>query len=99
MINAEHVVVEPAGTRESATDGFSDEARNGKRVSVERALYEFQNGRIGPGGRAAVCSRSFSPIERHGGDVAAQACSLGCLPSVNRSALQIDYHRNRDAVG
>jgi len=62
MINAEHVVVEPAGTRESATDGFSDEARNGKRVSVERALYEFQNGRIGPGGRAAVCVPNFAAV-------------------------------------
>src|SRR6266436_3168457 len=62
LLEFPHVVVEPAGTRESATDGFSDEARNGKRVSVERALYEFQNGRIGPGGRAAVCVTDFAAV-------------------------------------
>jgi DNA-binding transcriptional LysR family regulator len=62
LLEFPHVVVEPAGTRESATDGFSDEARSGKRVSVERALYEFQNGRIGPGGRAAVCVPNFAAV-------------------------------------
>ena len=62
LLEFPHVVVEPAGTRESATDGFSDEARNAKRVSVERALYEFQNGRIGPGGRAAVCVPNFAAV-------------------------------------
>ena len=62
LLDFPHVVVEPAGTRESATDGFSDEARNGKRFSVERALYEFQNGRIGPGGRATVCVPNFAAV-------------------------------------
>src|SRR6266481_6203103 len=62
LLEFPHVVVEPAGTRVSATDGFSDEARNAKRVSVERALYEFQNGRIGPGGRAAVCVPNFAAV-------------------------------------
>jgi DNA-binding transcriptional LysR family regulator len=62
LLEFPHVVVEPAETRESATDGFSDEARNAKRVSVERALYEFQNGRIGPGGRAAVCVPNFAAV-------------------------------------
>jgi DNA-binding transcriptional LysR family regulator len=62
LLEFPHVVVEPAGTRESVTDGFSDEARNNKRVSVERALYEFQNGRIGPGGRAAVCVPNFAAV-------------------------------------
>ena len=62
LLEFPHVVVEPAGTRESATDGFSDEARNGKHVSVERALYEFQNGRIGPGSRVAVCVPNFAAV-------------------------------------
>jgi DNA-binding transcriptional LysR family regulator len=62
LLEFPHVVVEAAGTRKSATGGFSDEARNGKRVSVERALYEFQNGRIGPGGRAAVCVPNFAAV-------------------------------------
>src|SRR5580693_3635694 len=62
LLEFPHVVVEPAGTRESGTDGFSDEARNGNRVSVERALYEFQNNRIGPGGRAAVCVPNFAAV-------------------------------------
>jgi DNA-binding transcriptional LysR family regulator len=108
LLEFPHVVVEPAGTRESATDGYSDEARNGKRVSVERALYEFQNGRIGPCGRAAVCVPNFAavaPFLQLSDMVAmftAQACSFGCCPRpprVARSALQVDYHRNRDAVG
>jgi DNA-binding transcriptional LysR family regulator len=62
LLEFPHVVVEPAGTRESATDGFPDEERNSKRVSLERALYEFQYGRIGPGARAAVCVPSFSTV-------------------------------------
>ena len=62
LLEYPHVVVEAAGTRESATDGFSEEERNGQGVSVERALYEFQNGRIGPGGRAAVCVPSFAAV-------------------------------------
>jgi DNA-binding transcriptional LysR family regulator len=62
LLEFPHVVVEPAGTRESATDALSDEARNGKRVSVERVLYEFQNGRIGPGGRATVCVPNFAAV-------------------------------------
>jgi DNA-binding transcriptional LysR family regulator len=60
LLEFSHVVVEPAGTRESAADEFSDEARSGKTVSVERALYEFQNGRIGPAGRAVVCVPNFA---------------------------------------
>jgi DNA-binding transcriptional LysR family regulator len=62
LLEFPQVVVEPAGTRESTTDGFSDEATNAKRVSVERALYEFQNGRIVPGGRAAVCVPNFAAV-------------------------------------
>jgi DNA-binding transcriptional LysR family regulator len=62
LLEFPHVVVEPAGTRESVTKGFPDKEGNGKRVSVERALYEFQNGRIGPGGRAAVCVPNFAAV-------------------------------------
>jgi DNA-binding transcriptional LysR family regulator len=62
LLEFPHVVVEPAGIRERATDGFPDKEGNGKRVSVERALYEFQNGRIIPGGRAAVCVPSFATV-------------------------------------
>jgi D-xylulose 5-phosphate/D-fructose 6-phosphate phosphoketolase len=46
----------------SAIDGFPDEERNGKSVSVERALSEFQYGRIGPGARATVCVPSFATV-------------------------------------
>jgi DNA-binding transcriptional LysR family regulator len=62
LLEFPHVVVEPARTMESVTDGFPDKERNGKRVSVERALYEFQYGRIGPGGRAVVCVPSFATV-------------------------------------
>jgi hypothetical protein len=62
LLEFPHVVVEPAGTMESAIDGFPGGERNGKRVSVERALYEFQNGRIGPGGRAVLCVPNFAAV-------------------------------------
>ena len=62
LLEFPHVVVEPAGTRECVTDGFPDEARNAKRVSVERALYEFQKGRIVPDARAAVCVPNFAAV-------------------------------------
>ena len=57
-----HVVVEPAGTMESVTDGFPDEKRDRKQASVESALYEFQNGKIGPGGRVTICVRNFAAV-------------------------------------
>ncbi|HTD17563.1 MAG TPA: LysR family transcriptional regulator [Chthoniobacterales bacterium] len=62
LLEFAHVVVEPAGTVESATDGFPDQERDGKRVSVEQALCEFQNGRIGPDSRAAVCVPNFAAV-------------------------------------
>jgi DNA-binding transcriptional LysR family regulator len=62
LLEFPRVVVEPAGTMESVTDGFPDEKRDGKRVSVESALYEFQNGKIGPGGRATICVPNFAAV-------------------------------------
>jgi DNA-binding transcriptional LysR family regulator len=62
LLEFPQVVVEPAATMDSVTDGFPDKERNGKRVSVERALYEFQYGRIGPGGRAVVCVPNLAAV-------------------------------------
>jgi DNA-binding transcriptional LysR family regulator len=62
LLEFPHVVVEPARTVESVTDGFPGEKRDGKQVSVESALYEFQNGKIGPGGRATICVSNFAAI-------------------------------------
>src|SRR5271165_5310566 len=62
LLEFPHVVVEPAGTMESATDGFPEEERNAKRVSVESALCEFQYGRIGPGGCMTVCVPKFAAV-------------------------------------
>jgi DNA-binding transcriptional LysR family regulator len=62
LLEFPHILVEPVGTMESATDGFSDEARNVKRVSVESALCEFQNGRIAPGGCSTVCVPKFAAL-------------------------------------
>jgi DNA-binding transcriptional LysR family regulator len=62
LLEFPHVVVEPAGTIESVTDGLPDEERNGKHVSVESTLYEFQCGRIVPAGRAAVCVPNFAAV-------------------------------------
>jgi DNA-binding transcriptional LysR family regulator len=62
LLEFPHVVVEPAGTMESVTDSLPDEERNGKHVSVESLLYEFQCGRIGPSGRATVCVPNFAAV-------------------------------------
>jgi DNA-binding transcriptional LysR family regulator len=62
LLEFPHVVVESAETMESITDGFPDKKRDGKRVSVESALYEFQNGKIGPGGRATICVSNFAAV-------------------------------------
>jgi hypothetical protein len=57
-----HVVVEPTGTMEDENGEFPDEQAKCKRVSVESALQEFQYGKIGPGGRAAVCVANFAAV-------------------------------------
>ena len=62
LLEFPQVVVEPDGTVESATDGFPDEERNGKRVTVESALREFQDGRIGPPGGMTVCVPKFAAV-------------------------------------
>jgi DNA-binding transcriptional LysR family regulator len=62
LLEFPHVVVAATGTMENETDGFTGERRNGKRVSVESALQEFQFGKIGPGGRAAVCVPNFAAV-------------------------------------
>jgi DNA-binding transcriptional LysR family regulator len=62
LLEFPRIVVEPTGTMDNATDGFSDEDRNDKRVSVESAWYEFQHERIGPAGPAVVCVPSFAAV-------------------------------------
>jgi DNA-binding transcriptional LysR family regulator len=62
LLEVPHVVVDSGGTMESATDGFPDEEGNGKRVSVESALREFQSGRIGPGGCLTVSVGKFAAV-------------------------------------
>jgi len=62
LLEVPHVVVESAGTMESATDGFPDEERNGNRVSVESALCEFQYRRIGPAGCMTVGVPKFAAV-------------------------------------
>jgi DNA-binding transcriptional LysR family regulator len=62
LLEFPHVVVEPTGTIENETDGFTRKRGNGKQVSVESALQEFQDGKISPGGRAAVCVPNFAAV-------------------------------------
>jgi DNA-binding transcriptional LysR family regulator len=62
LLEFPHVIVETAGTMESVTNRLPDEERNGERVSIESALHEFQCGRIGPAGRAAVCVPNFAAV-------------------------------------
>lgn len=62
LLEVPHVVVDSGGTMERATDGFPDGESNGKRVSVESALGEFQSGRIGPGGCLTVSVAKFAAV-------------------------------------
>ena len=62
LLEFPHIVVEPAGIMGGVTDGLPKEVRTGKRVLVESALYEFQSGRIGPAGRAAICVPNFAAV-------------------------------------
>jgi DNA-binding transcriptional LysR family regulator len=62
LLEFPRIVVEPTGTMNNATDGFSDETKNGKRVSVETASYEFQHARIGPGSHAVVRVPTFAAV-------------------------------------
>ena len=62
LLEFPRIVVEPTGTMNNGTDGFSDEDRNGKRVSVESAWYEFQHERIGPACHAVVCVPTFAAV-------------------------------------
>ena len=62
LLEFPHVVVEPTGTMEDENGEFPEEQAKCKRVSVESALQEFQYGKIGPGGRAAVCVANFAAV-------------------------------------
>jgi DNA-binding transcriptional LysR family regulator len=62
LLEFPHVVVEATATMENETDGFTGERGNGKRISVESALQEFQFGKVGPRGRAAVCVPNFAAV-------------------------------------
>jgi DNA-binding transcriptional LysR family regulator len=62
LLTFPHVVVEPTGTMDNVTDEFSDDDKDGKRVSLESASYDFQHARIGPGGQAVVCVPTFASV-------------------------------------
>ncbi len=62
LVEFPQVVVEPAGTKENETDGFTDGQGVGRRVWIERALHEFQEGKVDLVGRAAVCVPNFASV-------------------------------------
>jgi len=62
LVEFPQVVVEPAGTKENETDGFTDGRGVGRRVWIERALHEFQEGKVDLVGRAAVCVPNFASV-------------------------------------
>jgi DNA-binding transcriptional LysR family regulator len=62
LVEFPQVVVEPAGTKENETDGFTDGQGVGRRVWIERALHEFQEGKVDLVGRAAVCVANFASV-------------------------------------
>jgi DNA-binding transcriptional LysR family regulator len=62
LLEFPRLVVEPTGTMDSATDGFSDEEKNRKSVSVESASYEFQHAMRGPGSHAVVRVPTFAAV-------------------------------------
>ena len=56
------VVVESTSTVEKKTEGLFDDQRKAEGVSVERALREFQSGRIGFDNRVRVCVSNFGAV-------------------------------------
>jgi DNA-binding transcriptional LysR family regulator len=62
LVEFPQVVVEPAGTKENETDGFTDGRGVGRRVWIERALHEFQEGKADLVGRATVCVANFASV-------------------------------------
>lgn len=57
-----HLVVEVTGKEEHAADGFMDDKRAARRVSIERALLEFQDEKVNLVGRVAVCVPHFAAV-------------------------------------
>jgi DNA-binding transcriptional LysR family regulator len=62
LVEFPQVVVDPAGTKENETSGFTDGRGVGRRVWIERALHEFQEGKVDLVGRATVCVRNFASV-------------------------------------
>ncbi len=62
LVEFPQVVVEPAGTKENETDGFTDGQGAGRRVGIERAFNEFQEGKVDLVGRTAVCVPNFAAV-------------------------------------
>lgn len=62
LVEFPHVVVEPTVTKENETDGFTDGHEAGRRARIERALQEFQAGKIDLIGRTTVCVPNFAAI-------------------------------------
>jgi DNA-binding transcriptional LysR family regulator len=62
LIEFPHVVVEATGTKENETDGFTDGQGADRRVGIERALREFQAGKVDLVGRTAVCVPNFAAV-------------------------------------
>ena len=62
LVEFPHIVVEPNGTKENETDGFKEGQEVGHRVWIERALHEFQEGKVDLIGRAAFCVPNFAAV-------------------------------------
>ncbi len=62
LVEFPQVVVEQAGTKKNETDGSTDDQGVGRRVWLERALHEFQEGKVDLVGRAAVCVPNFASV-------------------------------------
>jgi DNA-binding transcriptional LysR family regulator len=58
LVEFPQVVIEPTGTKENETDGQGV----GRQVWIERALHEFQEGKVDLIGRAAVCVGNFAAV-------------------------------------
>jgi DNA-binding transcriptional LysR family regulator len=62
LVKFPQVVVEPAGTKENETDELTDGRVVDRRVWIERALNEFQEGKVELVGRATVCVPNFTSV-------------------------------------
>jgi DNA-binding transcriptional LysR family regulator len=62
LIEFPHLVVVLTGVEENEANGFMNDEGVAQRIWIERALHEFQDGKIDPAGRAAISVPHFAAM-------------------------------------